>query len=405
MHRFALVLLTACGSVQTSAPDAGSTADAPAAGPVAVDSISPADGATKVGVLAPITIHLTGAADPASVTPASVKLATVDVGQQYGATLIAYDVSYDDATHTITVAPRGPLARATAYQVDVGGVTAAGAPIAAAKARFATVVNPITSWQSSSETGTYEHDAAGLITVRVDSSLADHSIEDWSQTTRGPGVVDIIVYGGAGTDGTWRTADDTVTTHLHYDVEPAGIDQSISYPGGGAKAGSYTTVARDAQGRRTIARYRSAGTDGVVGNADDTTSSHGDFTYSGDWDALYVSYDGAGSDHANNYSDFDYDDRGVLLSIDAYGAGADGLPHTADDVHYAHEAYEHDARGLSTRDVVHTFPGDATPSYTSWHYDAGGNLTEVQQATTGSDGIVGTADDVITYVERHDPTL
>jgi methionine-rich copper-binding protein CopC len=92
-------LLTACGGGGSTTPDT----TAPT-----VLSSTPANGASGVSAIADLTVTLSEAIDPATVTGTNVQLTQKN---PFGRDDLAATVSYDAATHTITVNPNKPLAR------------------------------------------------------------------------------------------------------------------------------------------------------------------------------------------------------------------------------------------------------------------------------------------------------
>lgn len=84
----------------------------------AVTSVTPAAGASGVGVASPVTVTFNEAVNPATVTSAAIQL--LDPTN----TPVAATLSYNPATFTVTLTPSAPLANSTAYTVSVlgGGV-------------------------------------------------------------------------------------------------------------------------------------------------------------------------------------------------------------------------------------------------------------------------------------------
>ncbi|MCE9573391.1 MAG: Ig-like domain-containing protein [Deltaproteobacteria bacterium] len=424
----------ACGSVEVATPDGGPGGGD--GGAISVASITPATGATKVGVLATIRIELTGAVDAASVTPAHVHLTNVP-SFDFGAGIPAYGVTYDDVAHAITITPSIALGRETSYRVDVDGLTAADQPVAAATATFSTVVNPTLYYADSTSYVSYEHDADGHMTASVthtagpDATLgtADDGIARIGVRIPTATGVESVQHTGAGPDGMWRTADDVITGRSAYVIGASGYEISRNYTAGpdGIWATADDTVAsflvidHDAQHRAIAFKSYDAGPDGLALTADDKVTSYSTDAFSDDWNRVAISYSGPGADGVwfngddkfNGITRYEFDGRGALTALTSLAAGADGLPATADDVTTSQWALRDDDHGQSVRLSIVTAAGadghwgtadDEVGGYYQTTYDAQGNELEYSRWTLGINGIPYDADDASNYREIHDPS-
>lgn len=383
----------------------GTTADPE---PVTLTRTSPASDDLHVATTVRPTLTFSGALDPSSVSATTIALRCLD---PYGPDRVTSAVSYDTASHAITVAPVAPLGTARRCVVEVNGVRdGAGRSIVAALA-FRTLANPRVRVVSGNGDAVgqwleYEADAMGNI-VREAEHLS------------------------AGLDGQWLTADD----YTEYVRETA-------YDG----AGNWT---------RTVVR-KSTGPDGVWGNDDDfildcavaTFDDHGrptgslnyrtgldlqpftaddflggrdELVYSDTGDVrLKVHYDYpgpdgiwlTGDDLVTWYQAYDYDavTGRLIRTVSVPGAGPDGAWLTADDVPAEYVAYEYDAAGrlvLSTGinkpgdDLAWFTADDVARNYERTEYDAAGLLARVTRYGLGVDGRAFTEDDVVQgYTER-----
>jgi len=414
----ALAALTGCGGGSSySPPPAPAPAPAPAPTPVSASAFTPADGSTKIGVHAPISIAFDGALDPASVTSAHVKL----VGN---GTTLRPALAYDDATHTITVTPAlESVTYGAHYTLSITGLVGAnGLPIADAQATFATWGNGFLQADSlgglQPSRDVYTYDASGRVLRIVSYDLADLTsiVGDREFTYSADGLAVTTKTMAAGTDGVWLTGDDTVT-YTTIDTYDAQGRQLTREEDPGQPFGALTTYTYDADGYLTQSLTVQSGADGVYGTSDD--QQWGGIAYSydaqGRWSTISQS-NGAGADgvqftddDVNDYQAYSWAADGLSMRYDDYNAaGADGKFATvADDQLAYYGLLTYDAHGNRIRSVTYTAASPGGPMvvhrYMTYTYDANDNRkTLTSFSGPGPDGTWFTADDVVSNVYTFD---
>jgi hypothetical protein len=411
-HLIACCTLVACGNVTAPA------ADAPAADQMPPQLVSSTPAANAAGVSRLVTIQLVfdEPLDPASVTPAAFTLGCFYCSPAYG------DVTYDDSTHTITLAPLFPLDLGQSYELAIGSAIhdAAGNAFAGATIDFHTRVNTITrsiqydpnSGMPASWTGTaldasgqpahaFGHSGAGPDATWFTSDDVISGRTEWSGTTQ-------TQYGAAGTDGTFGTADDVVSSSQKTDNDALGNPIAIWAFDGDGHVTSLTT--NDWQGRRLMgyAWHDAAGADGQWNTADDVISRFERYDYDARGRIVHEISMNAGPDQRAGTTDDtvidyfleQYDAQGQLVRsalIDALGRdgvagtaddgiGPDGTWFTGDDVPYAWYAKAFDATTQTGSGGTYTGPGpdgvwftadDIAYSHYAQTYDARRLLTSV----------------------------
>jgi hypothetical protein len=439
-HLIPVLLAIGCGTVNPALVDGnnGSGADAPA-GAVTITGMTPADGATKVGVLSKVTVQLSGDADASSVTRQTATLAWGDSKR-----LIASTVTYDATAHTITITPAAALDTGTTYKISIDGVTAGGTAIAATSAHFLTVYNPAKSYASLDATGKktsttdYGYNADGSAAWWANMAAGSDGLFGTADDVRTSyvawsypkaNVARRIYMTGAGPDGLWGTSDDLYTGYVDITNGAAGMISDDTFTlGPDGKIDTADDVgtqfyhsAYDTTDRLLLVTLGTDGADGKFGTADDVLGTEDRYTYAGSvYDEL--DYSGPGpdgvwhtaDDKITGYNQIQLDANGNVASLWFKGVGPDGVPATADDTTTGVWTFPRDSRGLQTQTVIHTGVGadgawntadDTIGSYYQDAYDADGNLTEYSGWSVGADGKAFTSDDYKNYSEPHDPTL
>jgi hypothetical protein len=439
-HLIPVFLAFGCGTVNPALVDGNQGSGVDGASSVAITSITPADGATKVGVLSKVTVQLSGDADASSVTRTSAVLTWGDSKR-----VVPAAVSYDATAHAITIAPSVPLQTGATYKVAITGVTAGGAPVAPASAHFLTVYNPTKYYAGLDVTGkklsltNYGYNADGTrawwATATAGSDgvfgTADDGRSSYDAVTYPAAGKERFIYAsGAGTDGTWGTADDPISMYIDLSYGTPGVLSDDYYnPGADGVVGNADDVATnvatftyDAMDRSLRDAYGSAGPDGKAGTADDTVSYDYRYVYTSGADYDRVYYPGPGADGVwqtaddkpTTYEQVHRDGNGAFSSFTFRNVGADGLAETADDTTTGIWAYQLDAKEQPSKFVIYNATGadgqwgtadDVVGNYYAYTYDADGNWTEYQGWSLGADGKPFTADDYKSYSEPHDPTL
>jgi hypothetical protein len=439
-----LLALAACGG--GSSP--GQPDSAPPA-PVTVTSITPADGATKVSPYTTVTIALSGAADAASITSASVKVT-------YGDSKLPVigALSYDGTAHTITFTPSAPLRSMggfiitpTAIAVDVVGVTAGGTAVAEARAHFRTLANPEKHFVFQNATKVLEvadmtYGADGLVTVEsihsagADGKLgtADDGVGALRTYTNTQGHRTVLHVSDPGPDGKWMTADDVIDDRVEITLSAAGFwSQFVDYqdPGPDGKwmtaddlVSGYTTWTFDDHDRPLIALDGDAGADNVIGNADDNVFDYTANTYEGDniAAARSISYGDPGADGKwmtsddgiSSWTDSTIDARGLSTKYADMLPGADGKMGTADDQVQQMVFQTFDSHGDLVQSETSVGPGadgtygtsdDLNGSTFVWTYDQTGGALTGKAIEPGTDQKFGTADDYTSNDITYDASL
>jgi len=430
-----LWLIAGCGEVT-----AVSTPGTPSV--VSITSIAPADGASRVGALTPVTIALSGEIDAGSVTAQSVRLLVGD-----SKLAVHGDVVYSASPPTITFTPTGPLQRGKRYRLEAAGITAGDGAVAPVTSRFQIRIDPeIYTTTFSNNSGAtsrdlYETDADGNRTADtlVDPGpdgmygTSDDVIENWwatvavSATTRR-----FVTYAGPGPDNVWRTADDVVASYSDTVTSSSGPVQTISYslgPDGKAftaddRVTTYSNFVYLPDDRPAAQVAMSAGPDGRIGTADDTIQAWARYVYQtgarSDLASDVIVYTAPGPDGlwqtaddvSTSFTHFVYDARGLSVTSVSLDNGPDGLPNTADDTTSGIVQNDCDALGQLTRVTIYDAPGsDGTWGTADDHvlvyHDRvfrDGDLTTDTNFDAGADGRAATADDREKNVTVYDPS-
>ena len=415
----ALVALTACGGGGGAAPTPPPTpvpappppAPVPAPTPVSIQSMQPADGSKTVDIRPTMRIVLSGSVDVGSVTPDHVRLMSKGYPQRI-------TLSYDDASHTLSVTP-GTLSHDTTYTLSVSGLVATGgATIASQQASFSTWVN-------------HQLDSLGPDGTVV-SSFTLHAS---GHPTRGPdpdGGSGYASYtylaNGLLSDTTDWTLNSDLTTYslgytLHdtYDANGALVSESQIYGRADQQFfNALDTYAYDAFGEQVLDTHAVAGSDKTLGTGDDQPG------YSA------TLYDDQGNEAMRTSgSQIASDGRtipvGAMTSYSVHtsatsstperwtnymSAGPDGKFLTADDIIDSYSEITRDAHGNIVRVVFFETPfaspagtALALSSCTVSSYDDHDNLVKrVTYTDPGPDGVWFTADDTIFGTTTYDTT-
>jgi hypothetical protein len=413
--------LAACGG--------GGGAGSPPLPPATITSVTPGDAATAVNVQSTIRIVFDGAIDAASVTRANVRLFSWGVP-------VATQVTYDDATHAITVDPMG-MHYARTYTLSISGLTSHGQAVAAKQAAFDTTINPATSgiyaltyqsmingalgyvtdWQTI-----YSYDDRGRLTQIVDYSRpgpdglwssADDVVDSYqTQTFNDDGQMSTwAVEGLPGQDGTWFTSDDEVTVSSKQTFTAGGaLLSEETFPMSSGNQKSYRLHHYAADGTESTATESSAaGADGIWGTADDTFDAAWTTSYDEFGHIVRLAYVSPGADGqwltaddvVISYEKRSYRPDGRIDRIDEFSAGPDGIGLTSDDVLESSLTYDYDAAGNQTR--VTSWNQGFVQGYTSTTYDAHNQrVSSVHYAGAGFDQAWFTADDQVDMRTSYD---
>jgi methionine-rich copper-binding protein CopC len=429
------------GDADADSADAPEVADAPASA-VTLISSTPADGALHVSLVDPIRLVFSGPLLPASVSTTSVRILAPNATAPMTAT-----VTYDDATHTVTLVPKVALAVASDYRVVASGLQAADGVVADAKISFTTLydsvidVKRVDMADSSKVTGLtlYTRDAQGRTTMVVGYYPGPDGVcgtsDDvpyWWQTTSYPaGGMEIRNYTGAGADHEWLTADDWLTKLTRYyasapfgrtryaDFSNPGVDGTWGTDDDSLTGANEILWAPDGlEASATLVDGR--GADGTLFTADDRLRSYFVDQHVGD-KARRIEYGGPGLDGIWHTADdlvasvFDtaYDADGRLVAEANWAKGSDNVFLTADDKITALRVSTYDAVGLLARVTTYWGAGadktwgtadDVVMNYSAYEHDANGAVRTRSSYDSGPDGVWFTADDVVFEIERHDTT-
>jgi hypothetical protein len=450
----------ACGGAveATSAPtaeiDAGTTgadggaSDAMPSEPVRLLSITPADGELHVSVLARVTLLFSGSLDPSSVTDASVRLVPPNATVAMPAV-----VTYDDSTHTITLAPKTALVNATSgfyalqngdvYRVAASGLRAADAtPIPDIASSFTTIFGAMIEEHSidgptTSDWWAGTADAIGRPARNTFLGISNdphHIVAYTSYVYRYPtdaGTYRAITYGRSGPDGVWYTADDLIQMYEDRDWSH-GRRRVIYYSGPGPDMiwqtpddaintflGYYEVTATPEGLEAVSTHYASLGPDGAAFTSDDVVRERSVSTWTAS-SGRRVTYSSAGPDATWGTSDdvigsvFDSvrDSLGRVTAVVRRTAGPDGVWLTSDDGTSGAWGTTFDAKGLDAKDVYVVSPGPdgawLTDDDVPLWYSISVNVASGAEAKrsfygAGPDGVWFTSDDVVTSTYDRDP--
>lgn len=400
--------------------------------PPMIESSNPADMATKVSVIQPISVFFDEQLDPDTVNATTVKLgydqtipASLFVppffdilkphgGVPAGMTNVKGTVSYDAAARKVSFVPAAPLPYGYQFVLkfdvkDKGGVTFDGS------LTFTTYVNLQTK-QYSFNTST------GVPSSSIATPADGGGRQAKRTNTSAPG-----------NDTIWFTADDPRNTHFEFKFDPDGrlLDER-NYSSGAD--GNYDTgddpvsicvrYAYNAEKQTTERTYANGpGPDTVWCTADDQTVVNTLYQYMGSTMTGWIYNTSPGSDNTWHTSDdrcgynweYIYDAQGQKQREILRYCSTDGLPKTADDSFQYYYDYEYNTDGQLTKVTYRVDPGndtvwlnadDTISSVERWIRDGSGKVTDYYLTySPGPDNVWGNADDpgthtTTTYDER-----
>lgn len=282
-----------------------------ATGPQAI--VEPADGATGVSVLAPITVTLSHDVTSA----AGEATASLSWARGFNETVwsgIAVEGELAVLGMTVTFTPEAPLAPGTTYRFHLSGLATVVGAVPAVVVEFRTWEDPI-AYQTSWETA---------------SSMRQYTLYDYTDGV----LVGSRSFDGPGNDGIWRNEDDVQDSRNAY----AAFEQ-----------GHWTR----------LVNYNGPGTDAQWGSDDDVLRYHQLRTFDENGqNAVYDSYSGLGSDGEPFTGDEPFsfreqktfDGRGLLIqSFYTTGPGPDTIWFTGDDTATGYSVREYDEAGRRIR--------------------------------------------------------
>jgi hypothetical protein len=385
-----VALLTAigCSPVKDASNVPDASIDAMDTRPPMVASSNPADKATKVSILQPISVFLDEALDPASVSDATVRLGydaslvplvyvTFNAAPQSGplpARLqpVKGTVSYDADAKKISFVPVAPLPYGAVLTLSIDVKDTAGLALTT-KLTFMTYANL--------NTKQYYFNT---------STMLPTSWQVWTPDMSGR-MAKRVSAGGPGTDQIWFTADDPRSQPYHFKFTPDGkIEEE---------------------------RPMAPGVDGIYDTADDVTSVCVKYTYNAEGQlALRVFSSQIGPDATwctmddipSLMAPFEYRD-GVQIGWLYGNAGVDGIWRNADDRCSNFWDFVYDERGNKTREIYRTCGADqmqrtADDVFSQWYeyeYDMNNLLVkQTYRNTAGTDGMWLTNDDGIGSMQR-----
>ncbi len=351
---------------------------------VRIIQVTPADGALHVAPLAKVVLLLNGQADPTSISASTVEL----YGPGSSGEPLAATVSYDAIARTITLTPKAPLGnracvnlaphRDGVHRITTQSLRAwNGVPIDDVTTSFTTVYNPWTSEMAY-----------------VGGSVLQSATYGWYHTsTQLPdGRTERLIHWGWGPDGVPHTPDDRLLDHDDY-----------SYAGATTRYVHYIDAGPD---KVWLTK------DDVIGTYDEQSGSDGHYHE--------VLYKGPGP----NGVWFDQDDETFIINdylleangvrpteLRFLGAGADGVPFTADDVIWTYRRYawsDGTARVFEYHDpgadkAWHT-ADDVVDQVRDLTLDSLGDVASWANKTAGPDGQWLTPDDTIALLYRCGPS-
>ncbi len=201
---------------------------------VVVLASDPVNGAARIRSTADLTITLQGNPNPDTLIHdrVTLKVTGSDVA-------VAADVSYDEATTTLTIDPREPLSYATSYTLSMSGAKDALGNALEEIATFRTYNNPVTHITN--------YDVAT-------GAVSDYTVYEYKDDV----LTRTVTYDGAGDDGDWSKVEDNVVEKYHgYVLDAEGrVFRVVAYgPGPNGKwlddddeVVSYVEYRRDVNG-------------------------------------------------------------------------------------------------------------------------------------------------------------
>jgi hypothetical protein len=418
------------------------TADATPVGPaITLLDSTPATDALHVSVLTPVKLHFSAALKAASVTEASVMLLLPNASVGAPA-----DVTYDDATHTVTLTPKVPLAVNNVYRVRTKSLVGAdGAAVTDVAFSFTTLFDSFLDNITYDATGTtvtalttYDLGTDGRIARRttwkdggdnVMPSPDDIPINYYAYTY-GTATYRNVYYNGIGADGMWFSPDDVISIVSDYDYTVPGRARYTytNAPGADGKwftpddvIGQFTEIDYNADGREISAiNYAGPGVDNKPFTPDDVVQTR----FTDEWTGNVgkrIFYGNIGADGVwftpddvvSGVSIYTLDATGRLVSLVAMDTGPDNKFLTPDDTPQSVWSMVYDGTtGLITQFRVYTgmgadgmwqTPDDVLDHYFGYTYDAAGAVMTRKIYTIGADAIWFSPDDLVTYAEHmHD---
>ena len=327
------------------------------AGVIGIESMDPSAGATRVALTPEIVLKIPG------LRPESISAATVTVTPEHMPTLsVLADVSYRPQSGALAITPRSALQSGVRYQVVAQGLVALDGEVAQRQVllQFGTLVNPVTKrvfFRAGlpAQEQEFDYDENVQLLQRTDFGFVagKRQIQGYTKFLRDVAnrVTRDVYYSAAGADSSWLTPDDSVGM---YNETTRTIDGMVS---------------------REFSAYTS-GANGVWFDGDDAGGS-------------FVRYDYNGS-------------RQLIREMHLRGNGADGIAFTADDdvaygeamTYYADGALANVTRSARAGADQHWFTVDDDVEWLAVELTAS-PIGRAVYTAAGSDGVWGTADDVL----------
>jgi len=427
-----------------------------------VESSNPADMATKVSVLQPISVFVDEQLDPATVNAKTVKVTFnqnmpmvyfpfFDILKTHGAitsgpTPIRGTVTYDAAARKISFQPLAPLAYGTLYTINLDAKDKAGLSLMK-QLTFMTYVNGVTKqFFFNGTTGVptqwfgTPNDMNGRNVKRLTGSSPgtdaqwfsadDPPNSEYSFAYTADGRITEERQNAQGPDGLYNTPDDITNQCITYKYDANKLNTERTYAASAGPDAMFCT-ADDVPSNNSLytymgntmtgwAYYNHPGTDNIWRTSDDRCIYYWDYEYDAATglkkrDVLRQ----CGPDNLPRTADdatlfayifdYEYDANGALTKSDwRYGAGPDGMWNTPDDQHNQVIRNQVDANGLVTNSLNTYAPGpdnifgtdDDPGTRTTTTYNMQKLPDEVTTYNLGPDNQWNTADDVITSYSK-----
>lgn len=341
-------------------------------------------------ILATLTATFDESLDPATVTAATVRLAT-RLDDSFPA--VPGTVTYDAATNTVSFTPMRPLTYDAIYELQIGAVTDASSNAFAGTAlSFHAVVNAVTRETS--------------YTNNVISYYVGYELDANGHQTK------YIAHPSYGTNMTWFDSDDPVSAHEESDYSPEGLYLAYRQFGAGSDTLWNTSddpvVLRDEytfDAERRLTKFAEFLADQTVridySWADRKLMTSQTFDNPGD-DAVWNTAD----DRGPQWRDITQDATGATTRVTTHSNGGDQKPVTSDDFISLSTTFDRDPTTFAvTKQVSYGGPGtdqtwltndDAVANYITMATDSRGLLlTRVAYSMKGNDNTWFTSDDVI----------
>lgn len=385
--------------------------------------VSPVNEETGVGVLSTLTLVASQPLDPDVINQVDVRL--IDQNNK----VIPISISYDEATHTVSVKPKLPLEHYVKYTVQVDGLKdASGAQLDTQQSSFYTTKNQRLFFELVNDTENLNDKLCELGHVDIATKLIDKVTYSAADTSGICPVSEVTLdlsrvlyyavpsYTIEGRLQRWDryTSDNVLERYEEYSFDTSNVhtrtDTYIIDESSNAVFTSYVSYEYDELGR--LKRQAVRGANGIAQEYrsfeyDDLNRTLAEIVYSRPGQTS--AWEPEISD-ATDYQVYDYAADNLSAVVTSYkqfgldnkpgtsddGAGPDGvMTQGDDDVPFSYTNIHYDTNGLITHQDVYLAKGSEVPPdlnpdnrifYEDRQYDLEGNLVRVRAYQKSDDG-------------------